>query len=74
MFLGFIVSWDEVVIALFQTGQQPTLPVTIFSFLQSGVQPSVAAVATLLIGVVLVAMLVSRVVSARLGRRRTRQA
>lgn len=70
MFLGFIISWDEVVIALFQTGQQPTLPVTIFSFLQSGVQPSVAAIATLLISMVVVGMAVLQLINHRARRRR----
>ena len=66
MLLAFITSWDEVVIALFQTvDQQETLPITIFSFIKAGVQPSVAAVATLLIAIVLVVMVVSQVVGGR---------
>ena len=71
MLLAFITSWDEVVIALFQTVRQQTLPVTIFSFLKAGVQPSVAAVATLLIAIVLIVMVVSQVVGGRMRRRRT---
>jgi putative spermidine/putrescine transport system permease protein len=47
--LTFMVSWDEVVIALFQTGFDATLPVLIFSFIKSGVEPTVPAIATLLI-------------------------
>jgi putative spermidine/putrescine transport system permease protein len=70
MFLGFIISWDDVVIALFQTGQQPTLPVTIFSFLQSGVQPSVAAIATLLIALVVVGMAAMQLTNRRARTRR----
>jgi len=71
MLLAFITSWDEVVIALFQTVRQQTLPVTIFSFLKAGVQPSVAAVATLLIAIVLIAMVVGQLVGGRMRRRRT---
>ena len=70
MLLAFITSWDEVVIALFQTVDQQTLPITIFSFIKAGVQPSVAAVATLLIAIVLVVMVVSQVVG---GRRQARR-
>ena len=40
MLLAFITSWDEVVIALFQTVDQQTLPITIFSFIKAGVQPA----------------------------------
>ncbi len=56
-------------IALFQTGLSKTLPVTIFSFLQSGVEPSVAAIATMLVGLVLFAVVASRVLATQRGRR-----
>jgi putative spermidine/putrescine transport system permease protein len=46
---AFVTSWDEPVLALFQTGLDKTLPVTIFSYLQSGVTPAIAAVAVVLI-------------------------
>ncbi|MBS1843178.1 MAG: ABC transporter permease subunit [Actinobacteria bacterium] len=63
--ISFVTSWDEVVIALFQTSIQKTLPVTIFSDLKSGVQPSVAAIATLLVAVVVLAVAVGFVISGR---------
>lgn len=69
LLITFVTSWDEAVIALFQTGLEKTLPVTIYSFLKSGVQPSVAAVATMLIALVLVAVLVSRLAAAWRSRR-----
>jgi hypothetical protein len=53
---------------LFQTGLQKTLPVTIFSLLRSGVTPTVPAVATLLIGVVLLGAVTAVVVRGRQGR------
>lgn len=51
----FLVSWDEVVIALFQTGFRKTLPVVIYSYLRSGIVPTVPAVATMLIALILLA-------------------
>lgn len=54
LLVSFITSWDEPVIALFQTGLEKTLPVTIFSMLRSGVTPALAAVATLMLLLVLV--------------------
>lgn len=69
LLITFVTSWDEAVIALFQTGLSKTLPVTIFSFLKSGVEPSVAAIATMLVGVVVVAVVASVLLAARRGRR-----
>lgn len=43
--ISFATSWDEAVISLFQVGLEKTLPVTIYSFLKSGVTPAVAAIA-----------------------------
>ncbi len=63
----FIISWDEAVIALFQTGFEKTLPVTIFSFVVSGATPAVAAVASMLVALVIVA-LVGAVVIRRIRR------
>ncbi len=52
--ISFLISWDEIVVALFQTGFHKTLPVVIYSYLQSGLRPTVAAVAAMLIGLTLV--------------------
>lgn len=46
--ISFVTSWDEAVIAMFQTELDKTLPVTIYSFLRSGITPAVSAVATLI--------------------------
>lgn len=45
--ISFVTSWDEAVLSLFQTQLDKTLPVTIYSFLKSGITPAVSAVATL---------------------------
>jgi putative spermidine/putrescine transport system permease protein len=47
--LAFVTSWDEVVVALFLTGIDRTLPVLIFSFLESDVRPTIAAIGTVMI-------------------------
>ncbi|MBB2915031.1 putative spermidine/putrescine transport system permease protein [Streptosporangium becharense] len=66
--VAFVTSWDEVVLALFlQTGPDKTLPVTIYQYLESGIVPTVPAVASMLIVAVVVVVLITRV-------RRRRQA
>jgi putative spermidine/putrescine transport system permease protein len=72
LLISFVTSWDEVVIALFQTEFEKTLPVTIYSLLKSGVTPAVAAVATMLIGVVLAVVVIGSAASARVASRRAR--
>jgi putative spermidine/putrescine transport system permease protein len=46
--ISFVTSWDEAVIAMFQTELDKTLPVTIYSLLRSGITPAVSAVATII--------------------------
>ncbi|MEU8249280.1 ABC transporter permease [Nonomuraea sp. NPDC048916] len=54
---AFITSWDEIVVALFVTDPVVrTLPVVIFNQLRSGVDPTVAAAATLLVLVTVTAL------------------
>ena len=56
LLIAWMVSWDEVVVALFQTeGAQATLPVLFYSFVKTGLQPTVNVVGTLLIAVVALA-------------------
>ena len=69
--ISFATSWDEAVVALFQTGLSKTLPVTIFSFLNSGAQPTVAAIATILVAFVVVLMALVFGVNRQWARRRT---
>jgi putative spermidine/putrescine transport system permease protein len=53
---GFFVSFDELLIALFVTGRFDTLPKRIWADLRLEIDPTIAAVASLLIGLTLVAM------------------
>jgi putative spermidine/putrescine transport system permease protein len=56
--LAFITSWDEIVVALFLTSTDRTLPILIFSFLESDVRPTIAAIGTvMMIGLVLLRLL-----------------
>lgn len=64
--LAFVTSWDEVVLALFlQTGPVKTLPVTIYQYLESGIVPTVPAVAALLTLLVIAVVLIQRVAQKR---------
>lgn len=56
--ISFVASWDEAVIALFQTSFDKTLPLLIFSYIQSGVEPVVPALASILIALVSFGVLV----------------
>ncbi|MES0132584.1 ABC transporter permease subunit [Mesorhizobium sp. M0029] len=47
--LSFMTSFDEVMVALFLTGLNKTLPIVIYSLVLTGVTPAVGAVAVLLI-------------------------
>ncbi len=51
---SFFVSFDELVIALFITGRWDTLPKRIWSDLRLEIDPTIAAVASILIGITLV--------------------
>jgi putative spermidine/putrescine transport system permease protein len=64
--LAFVTSWDEVVLALFlQTGPVKTLPVTIYQYLQSGIVPTVPAIAALLTLVVIAVIVIQRITQSR---------
>lgn len=66
----FLVSWDEVVIALFQTGFHKTLPVVIYAYLNSGIVPTVPAVATMLIALIAVGAAIGGIVTHIRGKRK----
>ncbi|PBB86896.1 ABC transporter permease subunit [Mesorhizobium sp. WSM3876] len=65
LIIAFVTSWDEAVIAMFQTGFEKTLPVTIYSLLRSGITPAVSAVAAIVTAPVLVGALIYGVRAAR---------
>lgn len=57
--LGFTLSVDEVVITLFLTGAEPTLPVWVWNQMRFGFTPSVNAIFTLIGGTTLFAVIVA---------------
>jgi putative spermidine/putrescine transport system permease protein len=67
--ISFVTSWDEAVIAMFQTELDKTLPVTIYSFLKSGITPAVSAVAALVTLPVLLGTVVLGIKAMRAPRR-----
>jgi putative spermidine/putrescine transport system permease protein len=70
LLITFVTSWDEAVIALFQTTLNKTLPVTIFASLKSGAQPAIAAVATMLVALSIIGVAVALLIGATRARRR----
>jgi putative spermidine/putrescine transport system permease protein len=60
---AFMISFDELVLALFLANpRSPTLPIKIYSAVQLGLDPTVAAIATLLIGLSVVGLLIGQTV------------
>ncbi len=70
--LAFISSWDEAVVALFQTSFTKTLPVLFYSSLKSGSSPAIAAIGALLMLLVLAMGAAFGIVRVIRGRRRNR--
>jgi putative spermidine/putrescine transport system permease protein len=63
---AFVVSLDEIVVAIFLTSPTlTTLPVQIFATLQSFLDPTVAAISTMLLGVTALALIGSALFSRR---------
>ncbi len=60
--MGFTLSVDEVIVTLFLTGIEPTLPIHIWNQMRFGFTPSVNAIFTLIgavsIALILIAMAV----------------
>jgi putative spermidine/putrescine transport system permease protein len=68
--LGFAVSFDEVVVALFLQGPTAvTLPVQMFTAIQFELTPKIAAAASLFILLATLALLAQSLVGARERRR-----
>jgi putative spermidine/putrescine transport system permease protein len=71
--LAFVVSLDEVVIALFlQAPGAVTLPVQMFNSVTVQIDPTISAASSLMVVLVSVPILLAQVVSARGGKRGTR--
>ena len=66
--ISFLSSFDEAVLALFLTGLDKTLPVTIFGLVRSGVTPGVGAVAVMITLPVVLGVIGTLVISAKRGR------
>jgi putative spermidine/putrescine transport system permease protein len=64
---AFVISFDELVIALFLTGAQATLPKRMFENITFAIDPTIAAVSVVKIMVVLAALLLSGVVVRRIA-------
>jgi putative spermidine/putrescine transport system permease protein len=64
---AFITSWDEVIMVIFIGGvTATTLPLKMFSYLRTEINPTIAAVSTLLIAGVTLAFLLGGPVGRRL--------
>jgi spermidine/putrescine transport system permease protein len=61
--LAFTLSFDEVVVTLFLTGRENTLPMEIWGRLRTDITPEIAAVATLLLGTSTLLVLLSQWIS-----------
>lgn len=65
--LAFTFAFDDFIIAFFTRGQAQTLPILLFSSIRRGVNPSINAIATVLVLVTLVALLLALFVLTRKG-------
>ncbi len=65
---AFITSFDEVVVAIFLTGAKPTLPKQMWDGIRVAINPTISAVASLLIVFSVVLLLILQVFSRRTGR------
>lgn len=66
---GFFISFDELIIALFVMGSQKTLPVRIWQDLRFEIDPTVAAVASLLIALTAIGIGLGALLQMRAARR-----
>jgi putrescine transport system permease protein len=72
--LAFTLSWDDVVVTQFVSGPgYNTLPMVVFSSVRRGVNPSVNALATLMVSVVAIGVVISAVLMKRAEKRRERE-
>lgn len=66
--LAFTLSFDEIVVTLFLTGREQTLPLVIWARLRRGFSPEINAAATMIIGFSFALVLLANLVSRRTGR------
>lgn len=63
---AFATSWDEVILVLFvggSTGQ--TLPLKMFTYLRTEITPTIAAISTMMVGLILVAYVATELIKLR---------
>lgn len=63
--LAFTLSFDEVVVTIFLTGRDNTLPMEIWGRLRTSITPEIAAIATLILAISSLLVLLSQWVTAR---------
>lgn len=68
--IAFITSFDEVVLAIFLSTGNETLPVTLFNYLRTEISPIIAAVSTVLVLAVLIGALLGPALGRGSGRSR----
>jgi putrescine transport system permease protein len=72
--LAFTLSWDDVVVTQFVNGPgSDTLPIVVFSSVKRGVNPSVNALATLMVLIVATGVVVAAILMKRAERKRGRE-
>jgi putrescine transport system permease protein len=72
--LAFTLSWDDVVVTQFVAGPSSnTLPMVVFSRVRRGVNPSVNALATLMVLIVAAGVVVSAILMKRAEKKRDRE-
>jgi putrescine transport system permease protein len=72
--LAFTLSWDDVVVSQFVAGPgSSTLPMLIYSKVRLGVNPSINALATIMVLVVAAGVVVSAIIMQRREKRRQRE-
>ncbi len=72
---AFIISFDEVVVTIFLAGPKTkTLPIALWENLRNQVDPTMAAVSTILIGLTVTAFVAQSIVSSRKSARLKREA
>jgi putative spermidine/putrescine transport system permease protein len=70
---AFVASWDEIVMVLFIGGETGmTLPLKMWSYLRTEINPTIAAVSTILLTLVAVAFVAAEIYRARRERRTIR--
>lgn len=69
--LSFAVSFDEFPVSVFLTGPELTLPLYIYARLRRTVDPTINAVSTLLLGVMMLLFLIGALMAYAVHRRRT---